>query len=132
MIFASGEYIDTAGNLGSPAVHLVQIQPEVEVRGEAGKPRPRIVLEQGKWLGGAFEVSNEDVVAHLEITSAVASGGSIEGGTVDDLIVRNTASSAGFACTLTRGTMRDTVCLSGGANMAALGPTPGGPRDTPR
>ena len=99
----AGEYTDTAGDLGPPgAIHP---DPDrCQVRGEAGKPRPRIVLEEGKWLGGAFDVNAEDVVAHLEITTAVASGDISQfRGTVEDLIVRNTAASVGSSPAVRRG-----------------------------
>lgn len=121
VLVTPGEYTDTAGDLGPPSQNLTQIQLGVTVRGEAGKPRPKIVLEEGKWLSGAFSVNSEDLVAHLEITTGVATVNIVQfGGTVEDLIVRNAASSA-IACSLTRGTMRDTACLSSGADGAALG-----------
>ena len=122
VIVEAGEYTDAAGDLGPPAVEFIQIPIGVEVRGEAGKPRPKIVLEDAKWTGGVFMVGPQDVVAHLEIATAVATANINQfGGTIEDLIARNTSASANFACAQTFGTMRDSVCLSSAPSSAALG-----------
>ena len=118
VILAPGTYTDTAGDLGGQ--DQILLDREVSLHGEAGKPRPVIVLEHG--VLPALSVAFEDAVSHLEIDSAVApSLIAIHGGTVDDLIARSSRRGGGIVCALTAGTLRDSACLSSGSRGVALG-----------
>ena len=100
VILAPGTYTDTADDLGGQ--NQILLDREVSLHGEAGKPRPVIVIEHG--VLPALSVAFEDTVSHLEIDSAVApSLIAIHGGTVDDLIARSSRSGGGIVCALTAG-----------------------------
>lgn len=52
VIVSPGEYTDTAGDLGGPAVHGIQIPVNVDVRGEAESRGPRSSSSKGNgWAG---------------------------------------------------------------------------------
>jgi hypothetical protein len=121
VVLAPGEYSDVAGDLGPS--EFVQLAPGIEVRGETGKPRPKIVLEHGISLRGALLVEANDVVSHLEIATSVARTDiEANGGIVEDLIARNTSTaSQSIACVQVAGTIRNSACLSSAPSSAAVG-----------
>jgi hypothetical protein len=120
VVLAPGEYSDTAGDLGSP--EFVQLAPEIEVRGEADKPRPRIVLASGTAPPG-FVVEEEDLLADVEVvTSSARSDIEVEGGIVEDLIARNTSTTQpSIDCVQVAGMIRNSACLSSAPHGAAVG-----------
>jgi hypothetical protein len=121
VILAPGNYSDTAGDLGS-AAGTVRLKEGISLHGEAGQPRPVITLArpQGQ-VAAAFIVSPNDTVSHLEIDTATALVDiSIQGGIVEDLIARSSASGA-HTCIQFAGLLRDSACLNTGSGGFALG-----------
>jgi hypothetical protein len=120
-VIAPGEYSDSAGDLGPNNFVDTQSSKATNVHGVAGKPRPKITLTTASTATGAFSVSSGVTVSHLEIDTAVNSRNiTIAEGTIDDVIARSSASGA-FVCQHTRGTIRDSACLSSGTGATAVG-----------
>lgn len=119
VILAPGEYTDAAEDLGGQ--EFVQLAPNIELRGEDAKPRPRIVLENHNSLRSALLVEEGDVVSHLEITTE-GGWGAIEvyGGTVEGLVAR-AGRSEGTTCFQSAGTIRDSACLATGERGVGVG-----------
>jgi hypothetical protein len=120
VVVESGSYSDAANDLGPNGVLLRQ---GITVHGAAGQPRPLINLSVADGPT-AFFVQSGDVLSHLEInrTARGRSDVSVVGGVVEDLIARSSSANA-IVCEQTRGIIRDSACLSDGANSAAVGTT---------
>jgi hypothetical protein len=120
VVLEPGTYSDAANDLGQNGVLLRQ---GITVHGAAGQPRPQINLSV---VGGpaAFFVQSGDVLSHLEINRSARGGPdvSVGAGVVEDLIARSSSANSPV-CEQTRGIIRDSACLSDGANSAAVGLT---------
>ncbi len=120
VVLAPGEYSDSAGDLGPS--EFVQLAPAIRVHGEAGAPRPKIVLEGSSALRGALIVEEGDTLSHLEIVTSVArSNIEVENGLVEDLIARNGSATQSIACVQVAGTIRNSACLTSAPESVALG-----------
>jgi len=128
VVLLLGRYSDVAGDLGSGFVDLPQ---GVLVHGEPGLPRPVIELKDETRSAPAIGVEPSDVVQHLRIESLVDDAGhspDIEssGGTVEDVIAKSSSEGA-IACSLIKGLIRDSACISSAPRGVALGVEAGGP-----
>jgi len=121
VVLAPGEYSDAAGDLGPSEV--VQLAAGISVHGKKGAEHPVVRLEEASIGFGAFTVTEGDTLSHVEIdTSTARSNLAVFGGTVEDLIVRNTSEVAqSIACLHFAGTIRDSACLASAANSVAIG-----------
>ena len=122
IILAPGNYSDTAGDLGPVGSAPIQLKEGVSLHGEAGQPRPVITLARPQGQAtAALSVASNDTVSHIEIDTATAFVDiGIQGGIVEDLVARSSASGA-RVCNQIAGLLRDSVCLNTGPGGSALG-----------
>jgi hypothetical protein len=124
-VILPGEYSDAdlMGDSSLPTDHVVQ-PIAASVHGEFGSPRPVITLDTNSGFGAFLIGLQTTTVSHLEIDTAVSQSNlSVGAGTAEDLIVHSSAPNS-IACdnAVTTGSLiRNTVCLSSGANATALG-----------
>ncbi len=120
IVLAPGTYSDSEEDLGPSG--SVALAAGVYLHGEAGKPKPLIVLERNADLG-ALRVGADDTVSHLRIDSPIARTDiRVSGGVVEDVIARSSSAAAGtIVCFHAAGLIRDSACLSDGAHATALG-----------
>jgi len=122
VILKPGHYSDVAGDLGPE--HGVHLEQGIQLRGEAGQPRPLITLSAGRTATPAMRVSANDTVSNLEIDTAVAiTDISVPDGTVEGIVAHSSSTSA-RVCDQTGGVIRSSACLSSGSNSTALGSFP--------
>jgi hypothetical protein len=120
-VIAPGNYSASAGDLGPG--NYVQITDGVNVHGKSGQPRPVINLDIEPFFG-AFLVSGATTqLSHVEIDTSVARTAVFEqGGTVDDVIARQTATvSQTILCYHDGGILRDSACITSGDFAVAVG-----------
>jgi hypothetical protein len=120
VVVEPGEYSNTGGDLGP--LNLLHLREDISLHGVAGQPRPTIVATLGNFSG--LIVESGDSVSHLQLQTHENVGIAVQGGVVDDVIVRNTA-EGGFACRQSAGIIRDSVCLSDAPLGKAVGDSNG-------
>jgi hypothetical protein len=113
VVLAPGRYSGAAGDLG-PTGGL-NVNRNVILRGDSGKPRPLIVSA----ADAALTINTEDVVSHLAVEGLGQRAMRIVGGVADDLIVRSDTS--GIVCEQSGGIIRDSACLGSAPDGVALG-----------
>ena len=117
VVLAPGEYTNAAGDLGPQG--SIALPSNVSLHGEAGRPRPLIVSKGA--TSEAMSVQPGDLVSHVEIDTANAINViALRGGTVEDLIARSSRPGVA-ACELSNGVIRNSVCVSSGAQGIAIG-----------
>jgi hypothetical protein len=118
-IAPGAEVVLLPGNYSESA--NLSIESGTQLHGQAGQPRPVIDFSNGGLFAGSFR-EIEPVVAHVEINSANSRIGlRVDDGTIEDVVVRTSASSA-TSCTGSGSFLiRDAVCFSSGAGSTAVG-----------
>ncbi len=118
VVIAPGNYSDA--DLGSAEVGLVA----GNVHGPASGPRPVITVNGNL---AAFNLNQPgEKLSDVEVISTTAANGIIlQLGTVERVVVRSSAPGA-IACRQFNGLLRDSACLTSGANATAVGNTHGG------
>lgn len=117
VVLAPGEYSAMAGDFGPNG--FVSLEEGISVHGAADQPRPLIKRDTSGLA--ALTVNAGDTVSHIEVENTAAfTGIEIQGGLVEDVIARSSV-EGGVGCRLSRGTIRNSACLSTGAHGAAIG-----------
>jgi Bacterial Ig-like domain (group 3) len=131
-VILPGNYSDTAGDLngdtGNPTDGVVQPTAGT-VHGASGEPMPVITVNgldsmfpnpYGAFLLSATTLSDVEIIAGASASSALSLGFGSPNSAVDRVIARSSRDNA-ITCNQTQGTIRNSVCLSGGSGGAALG-----------
>jgi WD40 repeat protein len=131
-VILPGSYSDTAGDLngdtGNPTDGVVQPTAGT-VHGESGGVTPVITVNgldsmfpnpYGAFLLSATTLSDVEIFAGASASSALSLGFGSPNSVVDRVIAHSSRDNA-ITCSQTQGTIRNSVCLSGGSGGAALG-----------
>lgn len=115
-----------SGSYGSPATRLtvpVVANDRIEVAGEAGQPRPVLYLD----APNAFQLDHPDAsLRWVEIDNAGGGSALVVAARLAEQVVVHSSAVGGVACGAIRGTIRNSVCRTTGANAAAVGFAGGG------
>ncbi|HEX2392386.1 MAG TPA: Ig-like domain repeat protein [Solirubrobacterales bacterium] len=120
IILLAGTYTDANNSQDLGLNRTISLPNDVTVRGAAGEPRPVIAASLSG--GEPLTVHDGDIVSHIEIQASTPLGINLHGGTVEDIIVRNSRND-GFACRTSGNStiLRESACLTSGARGVAIG-----------
>jgi Bacterial Ig-like domain (group 3) len=124
VILAPGLYTSAAGDLGLRG--FTTLAANIDFHGERGLPRPVIDIAPEVVPLAGISIQSGDVVSHMEVKSSTIPVVIFTSGFVEDVIVRSSAEGA-LACAQADGVIRDSACLTSGANATAIGLEPSGP-----